>query len=285
VRRQVLAVAAVATLVPAGAWASSLLPLTTETAETLPRGTVEAAVGVAYFDDMRFPFFTPPDTLRRQTLLGLPQLAVHVGAGNRVEIQARYELLYLDEETSAGATNSDYGTGDARIFTKVRLMHERGLWPALGVRFGVKLPNAGKDDRRGTDEADFGIDALASRTFGPLTAHVNLGILLLGNPGSLIGNSYDSGGQDDLVAYAVGVNSTPVLTRADTDLRLLGEVVGVTGSHYDNDRTSARVGLQVHHAALTVYAGVSAGLDTGAENVGASAGVTYAFELAHLFGE
>jgi hypothetical protein len=101
----------------------------------------------------------------------------------------------------------------------------------------------------------------------------------------LIGNSYDSGGQDDLVAYAVGVRSTPVVTLADTDLRLLGEVVGLTGSHYDNDRTSARFGVQVQHAAFTAYAGVSAGLDTGAENVGASAGVLYAFELAHLFGE
>ncbi len=268
----------------------ALDPLTTQTAEAVPGGTVQAGLGVSYFDNMRFPFFTPDGTLRRQTLLGAPTLAAYLGVADRVEIQARYELLYLDEKTSTGQAHSTYGSGDARLFTKVRVMHARGLWPALGVRFGVKLPNANKNERLGTDETDFGIEGLVSRTFGPVSAHLNMGILLLGNPGSLIGNEFNAGGQDDLFTYGLALVSKPLAvgllaTLADTDLRLLGEVVGQTGSRYDNNRNVARFGLQLHHDGWTWYAGVSAGLDTGAENVGASTGVLYAFEPAKLFGE
>ena len=38
--------------------------------------------------------------------------------------------------------------------------------PAIGLRFGVKLPNANKDDHLGTDETDFFIQALGSKRFG-----------------------------------------------------------------------------------------------------------------------
>jgi hypothetical protein len=268
----------------------SLDPLTTQTAETVPGGTMQAGLGVSYFNDMRFPFFTPAGTLQRQTLLGAPQLAAYIGVADRVEIQARYELLYLDEKTSTGETNSTYGSGDARLFTKVRIMHARGLWPAFGVRFGTKLPNANKNERLGTDDTDFEIEGLVSRTFGPVSVHLNLGILLLGNPGSLIGNRFDAGGQDDLFTYGLALASKPLAggtlaALPDTDLRLLGEVVGQTGSRYDNNRDSARFGLQLRHDDWTVYSGVSAGLETGAENVGASTGVLYSFEPAKLFGE
>ena len=277
-------------LLPSAARGASLAPLSTQTAETVPAGTVQAGLGVSYFHDMRFPFFTPAGTVQRQTLLGAPELAAYIGLADRVEIQAGYELLYLDEKTSAGDTHSTYGSGDARLFTKVRIMHARGLWPALGARFGTKLPNANKNERLGTDDTDFGIEGLASRTVGPVSVHLNLGILLLGNPGSLIGNQFSAGGQDDLFTYGLALASKPLAggplaPLADTDVRLLGEVIGQTGSRYDNNRHAARFGLQLRHSAWTLYAGVSAGLETGAENVGASTGVLYAFAPATLFGD
>jgi hypothetical protein len=117
-----------------------------------------------------------------------------------------------------------------------------------------------------------------------------MGILLLGNPGSLIGNQFNAGGQDDLFTYGVAIASKPLVggplaTLGNMDLRLLGEVVGQTGSRYDNNRDTTRFGLQLCRNAWTVYAGVSAGLETAAENVGASTGVLYTFEPAKLFGE
>lgn len=268
------------------AWAYTLLPLVTEEARTLPSGTAEASLGAAYSNDLRFPAFTPPGALHSQTLVQGPQFGFRIGAGGWAEIQASYETIYLDERTINGQNNRQFGSGDMRMFTKVRLRREGDLWPALGLRFGTKLPNAKRAARLGTDDTDFAADALMSKGFGPVSAHVNLGLLLLGNSGSTLGNTFHAGGQDDLFEYAVALASTPLGANAAgaTTVRILGELVGQTGSHFANDRSALRVGLQLTRGAGTVYIGTSAGLVTASENIGASAGFVYTFEPQTLLG-
>jgi hypothetical protein len=266
------------------AQAYSLLPLVTETAQPLPSGVAEAVLGVSYFHDLRYPFFTPGGVLRRLDLLQLPHLEFHIGAGGWVEIQAAYDVLYLDEETSTGLTNWQYGSGDIRLFTKVRLLGEAAILPAVGLRFGTKLPNANRENQLGTDAFDFGADVLVSKDFGLLAADVNLGLVLLDNPGSSITDTFAPGGQDDLFDYAVAVVSAPLgdPQPGAVALRLLGEITGLTGSRFDNDRASARAGIQMTRGPATLYLGVSAGLVTGSEHIGASTGVIYTFEPAKL---
>ncbi len=271
--------------VPAAA--ESLLPLTTETAHTLPSGTAEVVLGTSYFRNLRFPPFTPPGVIRSQNLITGPEFGFQIAAGGRVEIQARFELISLDETLSGGVKDSHYGAGDARLFTKVRILEEKRYWPTLGVRFGTKLPNANQKDRLGTDETDFGIETLLSKDFGPLAAHVNLGLLLLGNPGPVLGAPQrSSSGQDDLFSYSVALVSRPLGSKAEgaSSLRFVGEVTGLAGSRFDNDRTAARLGLQIQSGGLTVYSGVSAGLVTASEDFGVRAGLIYAFELERLAG-
>lgn len=265
--------------------AYSLLPLVTEQAETLPSGTAEAALGIAYFKDERFPPFTPPGALRSQHLVELPRLGFQIGAGAWAEIQVSYETLYLDERATTGQTNHQFGSGDVRIATKVRLIHERERFPAIGLRFGTKLPNANRDDRLGTDDTDFGADVLASKDFGPVVAHLNMGLLLLGNSGPTIGTGFDAGGQDDLFDYAVALTSPPLgrVQPGAFTLRLMGEVAGQTGSHFGNDRSTARLGMQLQRGPSILYIGVSAGLITASENIGASTGFIYTFEPGRLF--
>ena len=278
-----LVTAAVAT--PTAAAAASLLPLTTEQAQTLPSGTAEAIIGLAYFDDGRYPPFTPAGALRRQTLIEGPQLSFHIGAGDWAEFQASYETIYLDEQATNGQTNKQFGGGDARFFAKFRLRRESERFPALGMRFGTKLPDATRDSRLGTDDTDFGGDVLLSKDFGPLVAHANLGILLLGNSGPTIGHSFQAGGQDDLFDYNLAVVSQPLGAKESgaTTVRLMAELTGFSGSHYGNDRNAVRFGLQMTRGAGTIYLGTSAGLVTASENIGASAGFIYSFDAASLF--
>ena len=266
--------------------AYSLLPLVTEQAETMPSGTAEVILGVNYLKDLRFPPFTPPGVLQSQVLIGLPQFGFRIAAGDWAEIQASYELLYLNETTTDGRTNWQYGSGDLRLFTKVWIKREGGLFPALGVRFGTKMPNANRNAQLGTDDTDFGVDGLISKDLGPLSLHVNLGILLLGNSGSAISNVYHAGGQDDLVTYSVAMVSSLIGAPAPgaPQLRILGEVAGQNGSHYANDRSVIRGGLQLIEGAGTIFLGVSTGLDTAAQKIGASVGFIYTFEPAQLFG-
>jgi len=270
-----------------GAYGYSLLPLVTEQAETLPSGTAEAILGIAYFKDQRFPPFTPPAALRSQTLISLPQFGFRIGAGDWAEIQASYETLYLDEQATDGRTNWEFGSGDLRMFTKVWIMREREQLPALGLRFGTKLPNANRRARLGTDDTDFGADAVASKDLGPLSVHTNFGLLLLGNSGPTIGHAFPAGGQDDLFDYNVAAVSAPfgALRVGATQLRLMAEFTGWAGSHYFNDRSAMRWGLQMTRGAGTLYLGMSAGVITASEDFGLSTGFIYTFEPAKLLGE
>lgn len=265
--------------------AASLLPLDTESVTTLPSGKVETVHGASFLKDLRFPAFTPPGIIDSQTLVSGPEIGIHVGVGSRVEIQTRFEFLYNDEQR-AGESNSAYGAGDARLFTKVRLFSERKRWPALGLRFGAKLPNASKDDHLGTDETDFGIESLISKDFGMVAAHANLGLLILGNPGPVPGaEDRDSSGQDDLFRYAIALVSRDFNpTRGAWRLRLLGEVAGTAGSRFDNDRAALATGLQLKRRGVTLYTGTSIGLVTASQNYGIRGGVIYAFDLERLLG-
>jgi hypothetical protein len=257
-----------------------LAPLTTETAETMTSGTAQFGLGASYFRNRRYPPFTPSGFIQSQSLTTVPELGFRIAAGSMVEIQASYEFINLDEQTVDGS-NDVYGGGDARLFTKVYAVSERTWLPALGARFGVKLPNASSKDRLGTDETDFHISVLASKHFGGFGTHVNLGIAILGNPG--FGDA-DSSGQDDLFTYAVALVTPTVGGEADHGWsgRFLMEVTGQTGSRFDNDSAAIRGGLQVFYRGLTLYAGVSGGLFSAAEKYGFMGGALYTFELERV---
>lgn len=272
----VIVLAAVAALESAVARAEWLAPLTTESAETIPAGTLQLGLGASYFRNRRFPPFTESGFIQSQNLTTVPELGVRLAAGSMVEIQASYEFINLDEQTDEGP-NDVYGGGDARLFTKVYALRERTWIPAMGARFGVKLANASAADHLGTDETDFHIQWLGSKHLGDFALHANLGIAILGNPG-------DGKGQDDLFSYAVGL-VTPAVGAASPDawgVRFLTEVAGQTGSRFDNDGAAVRAGLQVLYGGLTLYAGASGGLASAAEKYGVMGGALYAFKIERL---
>jgi hypothetical protein len=278
-------VVAIVVAVPSVTFAYSLLPLVTEEAQTVPEDVIEATLGMSYAYNPRYPPFTPPHVITSETLMSLPMATFRLGVGGWAEFQASYEMLYLHQQAVNDTTNNQYGGGDARIFTKLWFMRERELLPALGMRFGTKLPNATRSSGLGTDDTDFAAAGLASKTFGPVTTHINLGILLLGNSGPTVGDSFKAGGQDDLFTYAIGVVSKPLGAPAEgaTIVRLLGEIAGQTGSHYHNDLSDIRGGLQLQRGHGTFYVGVSAGLVSASADVGVNAGFTYAFDPINLF--
>lgn len=273
---------------PIASGAATLAPLATEEALPLAHGAIEGHLDFAYFRNRRFPEFTPAGAIDSQNLFQLPRFGANVGLGDWVEIQASFEMLLLDESLRDGSDNTVYGGGDARLFTKVRVLREAGWRPAFGLRFGTKLPNANVDDRLGTDETDFSIEVLGSKTFGPVSAHLNLGTLLLGNAGATIPDyhAFVPGGQDDLFTWGTAVDATLVESiGGSTSLRLLGEFRGAAGSRFDNDYTNARAGVQVGRGAFLAHFGLSVGIAGAAEDVGVIAGLVYRVEPGRWFGE
>lgn len=271
------------------AQAQVLLPSRVESAATLPAGSFEAILGATYLEDQRFPAFTGSGALQSQQVLAGPEMGLRAAAGDWAEIHLTFEMLSLRETERGGHMRRNvFGAGDARVSTKVRLVREAGLHPGFGVRFGTKLPNANKNNRLGTDQTDFGIEGLLSKDVGVATAHLNLGIQLLGNPGPMLGAPERKGfGQDDLLSFGGALMSAPLgaLGQGFGIVRAIADVTGQAGSHADNNRVAGRLGLQVRRDAFTAYAGVSAGLVTASENFGLCGGVIYTFDLDCLLAE
>lgn len=268
-------------LLAGGARGEWLAPLSTETAETIPAATAQVGIGFAYDNDGRYPGFTPPDEVKWQSLTTAPALGFRIAPSEWVEIQLSYEFLNNDQSTVSLGKQSHYGGGDARLFTKIWAVRERTWVPAVGFRFGAKLPNASAADRLGTDETDFLLQMLGSKRFGDWAAHVNLGIALLGNPGFY---GADSSGQDDLFTYNVAATSPYLGAHAAErwGLRGLLEFAGATGSRFDNDYNLVRAGPQITYGDWTLFLGVTGGITGAAPTYGFSGGAFYSFELERL---
>lgn len=249
-----------ALLLPFQAGAVNLQPLGVQDATTLPQGKAEFRLGVAYKDDSPL-LFQLHDTDRTQ--VSIPELNLNLGLGKRIELQLKYELLYVDEKTNS----SNFGTGDLVLGAKVALLHEDLTWPALGIRVATKLPNANDHDGRGTNETDFFVDLLTTRNYPGFSLYGNLGLAVLGDP---------RGNQDDKVHYAFGV-SYPL---EEHGLILMASIEGMDGSDDSlNDRGAVLGGLQYQVGQAVLDFGVSAGYRSRSEDWGLRAGLTTPFDL------
>ncbi|OGC76042.1 MAG: hypothetical protein A2Z27_05635 [candidate division Zixibacteria bacterium RBG_16_50_21] len=127
----------------------------------------------------------------REDLVAFPTLGINYYAGSLVELQAYYDFLY--RFTRNGTTV--YGSGDLTLWTKMRFLSESNSLPGLGLRFGVKLPNANDDNGLGTDQTDFYASILAGKRIGRFENRINLGIAILDDP-------FKQRGQQDMFTFA-----------------------------------------------------------------------------------
>lgn len=255
-----LLISGFALLLPLRGEAVTLQPLGVEDAVTLPSGKGEFRMGIAYKDDS--PLLFQRDGTDR-TQLSVPELSLKAGFGKRVELQAKYELLYVNEES----TDSSFGTGDLVLGAKIALLQEGLTWPAIGLRIAAKLPNASNNSGRGTNETDLFIDLLATRNFPGFSLYGNLGIAILGDP---------RGNQDDKLSYALGV-AYPLAAQG---LVLLASIEGMDlGPDSLNDRGAILGGLQYHIGQAIFDVGLTTGFRSNSEKWGLRAGLSTPFDL------
>ncbi|MEA3328612.1 MAG: transporter [Candidatus Omnitrophota bacterium] len=235
-------------------------PLVTEDVDILSPGDVEIELGVEYLDSPGIGF-SARETDRK--FVKSPVLGMNIGLGEIVEIQADFDMIYLDQ---AGISN-EYAHGDLRLWTKILAVEESDSRPGLGMRFGSKLPNAEDEDGRGTDETDFFASMLLSKHFDNFYVHLNLGLGILGDP-----NQTNS--QDDVMIYGLAFE----LPLEETFLTLTAEVSGQAFSNENNNISSARAGFRydvTEDFIWDVFGG--AGLTDESENWSAGTGFTYRF--------
>ncbi|OGC76569.1 MAG: hypothetical protein A2145_02960 [candidate division Zixibacteria bacterium RBG_16_40_9] len=114
----------------------------------------------------------------QQDLVAFPWFGLNFSTGQFVEIQAYYDFFYRFTQRATTV----YGSGDLSLWTKIRFVEEKRNRPALGLRFGVKLPNAKDEVGLGTDQTNFYAAALMGKSVGRFENHLNLGIAIYDNP-------------------------------------------------------------------------------------------------------
>ncbi|MFQ5904122.1 MAG: hypothetical protein ACE5JO_10570, partial [Candidatus Binatia bacterium] len=120
-------------------------PSLAESALSSSPGEIEIGVGYLFGHDTRpvdVSLLPPAQGRSRDGNLTLaPTIDLALGITDRIEFQLSYDIRFFDPEDG----DSEWGTGDVRLFGKFHLLKSRGYFPHVGVRLGVKLPIAQKE--------------------------------------------------------------------------------------------------------------------------------------------
>jgi len=217
-------------------------PLVTERVTTVPEGEMRLDVGFEFLQQLRFPLSGLQGDLSRMGVIGLS-----IGIAPRVEVQIRGTLQnYLNVDEKRGGAiplrlptpQSTHDIGDFSLWTKIRLRATGGRWPALGLRFGVELPNSNQARGIGTNQTNVFAAVLAEKSWETLDlfGHIGLGIL----PAPI-----EPFTQNDVLLYgAAGVY------RVSDRVNLVAEVNGWANTRRvaplgTESRGQARIGLQI----------------------------------------
>jgi len=253
-------------------------PLITEDVEVVKPGSVRIEFGFDFAQRKRYPVSGLQGDLSRlgvvATTFGLaPNVEVEVGGviHNSLAISRRdVSTIPLDLKN----INSTSDVGDFFLATKIKIRNETNRFPALGVRFGVQLPNSNQSRGLGLNQTNFFMTALASKNVGKLRVSGNIGLAILTAPTELFSQNdvmlyglsavYPLNERISLVGEINGRLNTrkraPIGTESDGEARfgarikasgLLWDVSGLTGFHKNSARSGLSFGLTYEGSLFT----------------------------------
>ena len=257
-------------------------PLVTEDPETIGSGLVLVEGGV----EQQRKVFYPLSGLTGD-LFKAPTLGLSLGVGPVTEIQIDWtpyqRLTVTDREPAPLTAMLDFAgdettdVDDAIIGMKVRLVGEGTGYPAVGVRFATRLPNASNESGLGTDTMDFYVSALVGKTIESIRVVGNVGLGVLSDP--LRGDQ-----QNDVLTYGASV------ARAlKQGFEVVGEINGRVSTHERDEipvgtenRSIARFGARYTFRTVRVDGGLLFGLTSRDPNFGFTAGATWVFRAFNI---
>jgi hypothetical protein len=247
-------------------------PLTIDDAEILKTGRVRAQFGIEFLQRQRYSLSGLEGDLIR---FGVS--SIHVGVGEYAEFQISgvlQDVLSISERSEPiippdldGNSTSDFG--DLVLASKIKLLGEKGLRPAMAFKFAVQLPNASLSSGLGTDETQFYSSLLFKKNIGRAQISADLGFAILSSP-------VPSERQTDPLAYGVAS-----IVRINRHINLAAEITGRHGpsENLANKNTSqVRAGLQFWTGSIRWDVGGIAGLKRFDPKSGIVVGVTYEFQ-------
>jgi hypothetical protein len=184
-RRILLLLLAVAAVVQASA--AQNRPLRTADAEIIETGTLRAEAGLEFLQDIIFPLSGLSGDLTSVAVINL-----RLGLGKIVEVQLdgvaqnfldikRRGVSYVPDLRLTSA-HSTHDIGDFSLSTKIRILQELERRPAIGFRFGFKLPNSKQSHGIGANTLHVSASSIFEKHFGKLNVFGNAGLVILPAP-------------------------------------------------------------------------------------------------------
>jgi len=246
-------------------------PLKIDSPEILGTGRVRVDSGIEFLRGQSYPLSGLHGDLFR---LGVTSLRVGVGDFAEFQIsgalQDFFRTTYRAKPAIApefeGKNTRDFG--DLVLATKLRLLSESRLRPAIAFKFEVQLPNASDASGLGTNQTEFYSRVLLGKQLGRARVLGELGLAILGNP--LVAST-----QADVATYGAGV-----VMPLHEGLELVAGVNGRQGPHRvgNESRAQMQAGIRVRAAGLRWDVAAIAGLKPVDATYGLAVGLTYEFQ-------
>jgi len=245
-------------------------PLKTDDASLLPVGHVRMELGVEFLQRQRYALSGLEGDLTRGAA------AISVGVGDYAEFQISgvfQEVLSISKRTDPIVAPEIYGdstrsVGNLTLGTKLKLVGEKKLRPAIAFKFAVELPNANQAHGLANDETAFYADLLFGKNIGRARVLGNMGFAILGSP-------IVAGSQADPLTYGVAV-ITPVHRRLNMVAEISGRE-GPKGRVGNENKSQVRAGIQLFTGVVRWDIGAVAGLKHYDPKSGIVVGATYEF--------
>ncbi len=267
-----------ATLLASSPAAAQNRPLRTSDAEIVPAGTLRAEVGFDFLQDVSFPL---SGLSGDQTSLGV--LEMRMGLGRMVEVQLEGAVQHFLDVKKLGPSSvslsltspsSTHDVGDFSVFTKIRILREKGPRPAVAFRFGFVIPDSNQARGIGTNTTDIYASLILQKHFGRLDLLGNIGLGILQAPKANFS-------QNDVLTYGAAFEYA-----FHPRFSLVGEVAGRQSTRRINmgllgteSRSQGRFGVQVLAGGLHWdFAGI-AGVTPRDPKAGFTFGISRDFHL------
>jgi hypothetical protein len=257
-------------------------PLFTEDPEPIGAGRVLVEGGLEYALDQIYRVSGLEGNLWRVPTIGVsigisPIAEVQIDGGfyNHLKIRSTDSAAPLASALTVTGT-STHDVEDIVIGTKIRLVSEAARRPALGIRFGTKLPNASNESGLGTDTTDFLISMLGAKTIQSVRVVANFGVGILADPTT-------GDRQNDVLTY--GLSFARAVTQ---QVELVGEMNGRKSTRSGGpfpgteSRTLLKIGTRYTRGSLRLDGGAFVGMTSNDPTLGFTTGFTYVFNAFTL---
>lgn len=255
-------------------------PLITDDVDITPAGAFNIGAGVDFLQNVKFPLSGLKGDLTR-----VGNIRIRTGFASNVELEIEgtvQNFLAVNSQITPSPIplnitgNSTNDFDDITVAAKIKLVNEKGDFPAVGIKFGFQLPNTDEARGIGTNQTNIFGTIIVQKRFGPRVkgepvANVfgNIGIGIFTAP-------LASFTQNDMLLYGLAG-----IFRVNRRINLVSEINGrmntrSAGAPLGTESIgNFRIGTQIKASGLRFDTAAIFGLTRYSPRTGLTFGVTY----------